>query len=116
MNRNVLAIFILLLIMNTTAYSSNQTRKDVKVNAIAINGGADTVNPGTSCIKITASIPAVCKGYIAIKNNNKLLLSAALTAKTTGSSTWIYFEDNDGSLHCPGRTYTSCSLISIEVK
>src|SRR5690349_17340729 len=88
---------------------------DILITGVSVNGGSDTVNPGTSCVRISAPVPAVCtNGYVAIQNNNKQLLSAALQAKATGSKVWFYYADS-GNFHCPGRVFTACSVIGIEL-
>jgi hypothetical protein len=53
-------------------------------------------------------------GYVALPNNNKLLLSAALQAKASGNKLWLYYVDT-GNFHCPGRAMTPCGAISIEL-
>ena len=83
---------------------------------MAVNGGADTSNPGTTCVRLS-NPPAVCTGgYIGIPNNNKMLVVAALTSKANGSRVWVYLSDGQGTQHCPGRVFTPCSAISIEAQ
>lgn len=87
------------------------------VAEVYVNGGADTVNPGTTCLRVSVPVSAACTaGVLAIPNNNKQLFAAALTAKATGSKIWLYYDDNAGSLHCPGAVFTPCSVISISLK
>jgi hypothetical protein len=91
--------------------------EDTAIDVVAVNGGTDATNSGTTCVRITNPVSARCPaGYIAIQNNNKQLIAAAMQAKATGSRIAFYYEDNVGSFHCPGRTHTACSVISIELK
>jgi hypothetical protein len=90
---------------------------DTTVWLVAVNGGADTVNAGTSCIKVTSPVsPACTAGYIAIPNNNKNLLATVLTSKAVGNKIWLYYFDTTGSYHCPGLVFTPCAVNSIQVK
>jgi hypothetical protein len=90
---------------------------DTAIDWVAVNGGTDTASPGTTCVKVTNPVSASCpSGYVAIQNNNKQLIAAAMQAKATGSRVAFYYEDNGGPFHCPGRTFTPCSVITIELK
>lgn len=96
--------------------AASQVVYDTTISAVTVNGGADTANPGTTCIQVATSLPAACaSGFIAIPNNNRQLITAALLTKTTSSKATIYYEDA-ASAHCPGFTYTSCAIISIQTK
>jgi len=92
---------------------------DTEIASVAVNGGsADTANGGFTCVRIKSPVlPSCGGGYVAIMNNNKLLVAAAMQAKSTNSKVWFYYvsrpEDNH---HCPGRAFTPCSVISIEVQ
>jgi hypothetical protein len=87
------------------------------IATVSVNGGADTANPGTTCIRVTTTISATCTaGFVAIPNNNKLLIAAALVNKTSGSKVMLYYEDAAASNHCPGYAFTPCTVISIESK
>lgn len=89
---------------------------DTSIASVNVNGGADTGNPGTTCVTLTVSSPAQCAGgYVAIPNNNKLLIATALQAKAMGSKVWFYYSTT-GSHHCPGKVITSCSVISFELR
>jgi len=91
------------------------TLEDAQITSLAVNGGADTVNPGTSCIRVSAPVASTSSnGYVAIPNNNKQLLSAAFQAKAAGNKLWLYYADT-GNFHCPGRVFTPCGAISIEL-
>lgn len=96
------------------AFGQNQFINGITITAVAVNGGTDTVNPGTTCIMVSAPVSAGCSaGYLAIQNNNKELIAAALQARATGKNIWLYYEDAIGSYHCPGLVFTPCSVISI---
>jgi hypothetical protein len=87
------------------------------VTQIAVSGGADTVNPGTTCIKMDIAVPSVCVGgYIAIPNNNSKLINAVLAAKASNRSMLVYYATDAASQHCPFLAFTTCSVISIVVK
>ena len=87
------------------------------ISAVVVNGGADTSNPGTTCIQITNPVSPACSGgYIAIRNNNQHLLSAAMSNKTTGSRVRLMYVDAGTSNHCPFLVFTPCSVESIESK
>lgn len=89
----------------------------VNIVEISVNGGSDTINPGTTCIKLSVAVSASCSaGFIAIQNNNKQLIAAALQAKANTSRTLIYYDDGPGSYHCPGFVYTPCSVVSINLR
>jgi len=90
---------------------------DVTILSLAVNGGADTVNPGTTCVRVSQPVSAACpSGYVAIQNNNKPLIAAAMQGKATSGRVLFYYDDSTGSHHCPGRVFTPCSVISIELK
>ncbi len=89
---------------------------ETKIKYVLVNGGQDSPNSGTTCIKIESSLRDVCNGYVALKNNNQALLSAALHAKATGNSVWFYYDDQQGNNHCPGATFTPCALNSIGLR
>ena len=100
-----------------TAFAANQNVGDTTVAAVAVNGGTDTANPGTTCVRIAAPVSASCAAsYVAIPNNNRNLIAAALLAKTSGAKVWFYYEDATATQHCPGRVFTPCTVISIETK
>lgn len=99
------------------AFAAGYTLDGVTISSVAVNGGTDTNNPGTTCVKISAPVVAACpNGMVAIQNNNKLLIGAALQAKATSSKVWFYYDDAAGSFHCPGHVFTPCSVVSIEIK
>ena len=89
---------------------------DTTITTVSVNGGADSVSPGTSCIQLAIAVPAACNGWVAIPNNNKQLIAAALTSKTTGTKINLYYETAAGSNHCPGYVFTPCSVISIVMR
>lgn len=89
---------------------------DASIASVNVNGGTDTSNPGTTCITLAVSLPAQCTGgYVAIPNNNRLLVATALQAKAAGSKVWFYYSTT-GSHHCPGKVFTPCGVISIELR
>ena len=96
------------------AYSA--TVDNATVSFVAINGGSDTLNPGTSCIQIQPAADAACTGgLIYIPNNNKQLLSTALAANSSKARTWVYYVTDAAAGHCPGQAFTPCSLISLGI-
>jgi hypothetical protein len=96
---------------------ANQTALETTIAQVNVNGGADTTNVGTTCVKVVAIVSAACtSGWVAIPNNNKLLIGAALQAKATGAPVSFFYDDAATSSHCPGQAFTPCSVISISVK
>lgn len=113
----IFLIITIITIFMTPSIAEMRTIGDTTITFLAVNGGSDTVNPGTTCFKLSSPVSATCAGsYIGIPNNNSQLISAALTAKSSGSKLWIYYEDSTTNLHCPGMQFTPCSLISIAIK
>ena len=90
---------------------------NAEVSIVYVNGGLDAPNSGTTCIKIEPAPSDNCpSGMIGIANNNQPLLSAALTAKSTAAKTWVYYSDSESPpLHCPGKVYTPCALITLGI-
>ena len=85
------------------------------IAVVAVHGGADTANPGTTCITITNPVVAACPtGLVAIRNNNQLLVSAAQSHKLGGTRIRLYYDDAGGPFHCPGLALTPCSVVNIE--
>ncbi|MCJ8274811.1 MAG: hypothetical protein MJK04_36095 [Psychrosphaera sp.] len=110
------ALITLSMVSLTPAQAGTTTVDNINITEVWVNGGTDTANPGVTCVRISGSAPAACaSGFIAIPNNNKELISVALAAKTTKSNAWIFFNDS-GNYHCPGLTFTACSVISIAIK
>lgn len=89
---------------------------ETTIENVVINGGQDSPNAGTSCIKLAAPISAACSGYLAIRNNNKELISAVLTAKSSNAKVWVSYYNQQPSLHCPDVVVTTCALSSIMLK
>lgn len=113
-----LLAFTVMLLGATSSNADQPTILDTRVSHVAVNGGADTENAGTTCVRVTAAVSSTCpSGWVAIKNNNKLLIAAALQAKATDALIWFFYDDaGSQSLHCPGHQFTPCSVISITVK
>jgi hypothetical protein len=83
---------------------------------VKVNGGTDTANNGTTCVKLTATVSAACTlGWVAIPNNNKTLIAAALQTKAMGTPVSVFYDTAGTSFHCPGETFTPCSVISIGI-
>ena len=100
-----------------STFAASQNLDNITVTTVAVNGGTDTQNPGTTCITVSVPLLAACEGgYVAIQNNNQQLLAAALQAKATSSNVRFYYDASAGPFHCPGRVFTPCSVISIEIK
>lgn len=99
------------------ALAAPVTVDGASVVEVAVNGGADTSNPGVTCIRITPSAPAACNGgWVAIGNNNKQLVATALLAKSTGSKVALILDNATGNQHCPWITFTPCSVNTLWVK
>lgn len=114
----LLMVLFALSLFSLIAYSEAFT-VETKITMVAVNGATDTVNPGTSCIAVSTPISGACTGgYVAIKNNNKQLLAAALSAKATNNNVWIYYYDEGATakFHCPGLVFTPCSVVSIAIR
>lgn len=109
--------FALAVLSIQPAAADDEFIEDTAIDVVAVNGGTDTTNPGTTCVRITSPVSASCPaGYIAIQNNNKELIAAAMQAKASDSRIGFYYRNNIGSFHCPGRAFTPCSVISITLK
>jgi hypothetical protein len=89
---------------------------ETTIENVVINGGQDSPNVGTSCIKLATPISATCSEYLAIRNNNKELISAVLTAKASNAKVWVSYYTQQPSLHCPDIAVTTCALSSIMLK
>ena len=88
-----------------------------KVTEVAVNGGADTVSPGTTCLKLDVPVASACiGGWVAIPNNNSKLVNAASLAKTSATPVALYYVADGASQHCPNRVFTPCAVISIILK
>lgn len=98
------------------AAAQHQTLDNAQVVSLAVNGGVDTANPGTSCIQLApAPVTACTGGWVALPNNNRQLLASVLTAKASANRVWLYYVDNSYQ-HCPGLAFTPCSAISVILK
>lgn len=90
---------------------------ETTITAVAVNGAGDVANGGTTCVLVADPVASACvSGYVAIPNNNKLLIATALMSKSTASKVWFYYADEGSSQHCPGLVFTPCSVISIMSK
>lgn len=88
-----------------------------KISVVAVNGGPDTTNPGTTCIKVITAMPAACTGgWAAIPNNNKQLVAAALMAKLTAADVVVTLNDATAQNHCPWKAFTPCRVETIEAR
>ena len=102
------------LLFVSVSYAGQPILWDTTITSISVNGGADSANPGTTCILVANPVTTSCtSGYVAILNNNKQLLSAAMLAKSSGSKIALYYEDTSATQHCPGLVFTPCTVISI---
>ena len=89
------------------AQAANPSADNTMITQVAINGGTDTVNAGTTCLQISSPVSAACtSGFIAINKNNKELVSAALAARVASRPVWMYYDDANGPFHCPGLVFT----------
>src|SRR5690242_10897804 len=88
------AVFLTAMVMLPGAAIAQSGVDNTTVTLVSVNGGSDTNNPGTSCLKVSSPVSASCTGaFIAIPNNNVQLLATALRAKTTGSFVWVYYSE-----------------------
>ena len=84
-------LFSLSNILSMPAFAGATGVNDTTIKQIAVNGGADSSNPGLTCIQLpdavgVSQLSAACVGgWIAIQNNNKSLIAAALTARANNS-------------------------------
>lgn len=96
---------------------AGQVTVETTITAVAVNGASDVANQGTTCVLIADPVASACVGgFVAIPNNNKLLIATALMSKSTASKVWLYYMDEGSSQHCPGLVFTPCSVISIMPK
>lgn len=110
----VAATFALLA---STSMAMSEILWDTTISTVAVNGGVDSTNAGTSCIQVASSVSASCpSGFVAILNNNKQLIASALLNKATSGRVNLYYSDDSGSNHCPGFVFTPCVVISIQSK
>lgn len=108
-----------LLSMSMQSHAEGGVVDQATITSVFVNGGTDTSNPGTTCIKVSKPVLAACTGgMIAIRNNNKQLVATALLSKVTANPVWVYYDNagSSGAQHCPGQFFTPCSVISIESK
>ncbi|MDO8412884.1 MAG: hypothetical protein Q7S51_03725 [Gallionellaceae bacterium] len=91
---------------------------DTTISSVVVDGGADSANSGTTCIRITGTLSSACtNGLVGIRNNNKQLIATALLSKATASKIGLYYYENASETsHCPGQAITPCSVVSIETK
>lgn len=123
--RHMLSILIFLLgsIFSASSFPETFVIPMTTIKHVAVNGGVDSSNPGLTCINVApwtnlsnvVHPVAACAGWLAIKNDNKNLIAAALAAKTTKSNILLYYDELNpsGNFHCPGVVFTPCSVISI---
>lgn len=110
------AVISLSTIFAAPAFASSLSVDTTTIRQLAVNGGADTAEPGVTCIQLTVAPVASCQGWIAIKNDNKSLTAAALTSRATKSNIQMFYSDSAGVSACPGLVMTPCSVISIFIK
>jgi hypothetical protein len=98
--------------------ATTTTGADGIVTTIAVSGGNDTINPGTTCVKLDVGVSTSCAaGYVAIPNNNSKLINAALAAKATNRPVTIAYGITDNpDQHCPYLAFTRCVAVSIIIK
>lgn len=112
-----LFVLTILALSANSSFAEKMVVDNATISFVAVSGGEDTTHPGTTCVKFSGDVDTSCvAGYVAIPNNNQQLLTAALTAKTTGSNLWVFYENSAANSHCPGLVFTPCSLISIMLK
>lgn len=115
--RGLLSLILATVIFAPVPGLAAGTAVETMIVEIFVNGGSDTANPGTTCLKLSSPVSPQCtSGLVAIPNSNSKLLAAALTAKATRTNSWFYYDDAGVTQHCPGLVFTPCSVISISVK
>ncbi|CCN49415.1 exported hypothetical protein [Vibrio nigripulchritudo MADA3029] len=108
---------VLSALVSLSAVAEMRVSDNTRVVFVAVNGGSDSHNSGTSCIKVSNVVSSSCEsGFIAIPNNNKALLSAALQAKATNVDVWVNYNNASVRQHCPGLVFTHCTVSSIALK
>jgi hypothetical protein len=60
------------------------------ISGVTVNGGSDSANSGTTCLRVTATLPVACNGFVAISNNKLLIIGAAMQTETTSAPIWLY--------------------------
>lgn len=90
----------------------------VKISRLMVNGGSNSLNSGTSCMQLTPAANAACAGgWVAIPNNDRSLLAAAMQAKAMNASIDLDYETQaPADLHCPYQVFTRCSLQNIHLR
>ncbi|MFL0810060.1 MAG: hypothetical protein K6L76_06575 [Agarilytica sp.] len=116
--KKILTAFTLAcLLCSQIVHSEAMYLNDVTVDYLAINGGEDSPSVGTSCVRFSSGIDLACaNGWVAIKNNNSVLVSAALSAKAMKGEVWVYYDNAQPTEHCPGHINTPCVLGSLGLK
>jgi hypothetical protein len=102
-----------LVLLSALSFGQEQYLDKKNITFVAVNGQTSSPNSGVTCVKVNSGLVSQCLGYVAIKDNNEALLSAALHAKATGNQVWFYYEDAAGKNHCPGKVFTPCAVNSI---
>lgn len=109
-----LALGLLITCSGVVADAASYMIWDTSIATVAVNGGADTASAGTTCVQISSPISEACtSGFVAVPNNNKELIAAALLLKATMNKVNFYYADGQPLYHCPGLVMTPCSVISI---
>ena len=111
MNKRI--IYAGLFLLSALSFAQEQVLDKKTITFVAVNGQASSPNSGVSCVRVDSGLVSQCLGYVAIKDNNQALLSAALHAKATGNPVWFYYDDAAGKNHCPGKVFTPCAVNSI---
>ena len=102
--------------VSPAAFAGEVSVDPATITVLAVNGGADTANPGVTCLQIAEPLLPSCGGYVAVPNQNKYLIVAAIEAKATNAPVRLYYYGDTGNYHCPGRGFTACSVMSIDLK
>jgi hypothetical protein len=112
---NVLTFSFYMMANHAQAQTPYEIKNNVNLAYVAANGAADTVNPGVTCIYLTAPVSPQCTGgWLAIQNNNKTLTAAAFLARTTNATVDVVYGIQAGtSYHCPYLAFTPCTVSSI---
>ena len=107
-----------LILLSRAVHAAEPHGIESPIATLQVNGGSDTSNPGTTCLQVAAALDTTaCAGnWIAIQNNNKPLLAAALQAKALGTTVLIHFDAQGPVQHCPYQVFTTCSAVNIQLK
>jgi hypothetical protein len=108
---------VILVLISSAAQGAIQVVENTTVSVVSVNGGADSTNPGTTCLSITSNVSQACPGgFVAIMNNNRQLIATALEVKAADRKITLYYDDAAPPQHCPWLVFTPCVVSSIMLR